>query len=335
MSCSKLRYSTQWIALRANACAIAGDCQRRNRKFPTGTYLCGECRSWHLTSKSGNQIPPWERKRARRRGDRTRLPKGGGIDASRAGACRRERRRRRPRAVGRFGVPLSVACSNFQITTWELGGAHGQRGPRVQDPGQPDLFSSSAEPRLGLRLGQMQWPDPGLLPVNHANGSVRDQVWQDLVSSRAPLVLAGFASITKIVELVAAASRKSNSGSVRVLLGTEPFTTERVAFGSHRRPSRMRCASSGSAARGLAAACPRRWCRRSRHSRKEVRGALRPRAVAAAREDLRRGPGGDDRVEQFHRRRAWPSVGGERPVRAGRRTGAIQRRRPKVAQNYW
>ena len=107
-----------------------------------------------------------------------------------------------------------------------------RRGPRLQDPGQPDLFSSSAEPRLGLQLGQMQWPDPGLLSVNHANGSVRDHVWQDLVSSREPLVLAGFASITKIVELVAAAARKPDSGSVRVLLGTEPFATERVAFGS-------------------------------------------------------------------------------------------------------
>ena len=62
-----------------------------------------------------------------------------------------------------------------------------RRGPRLQDPGQPDLFSSTAEPRLALRLGQMQWPDPGLLPVNHANGSVRDQVWQ--VRSAAAMAL--------------------------------------------------------------------------------------------------------------------------------------------------
>ena len=71
-----------------------------------------------------------------------------------------------------------------------------------------------------------------VLPVNHANGSVRDHLWQDLLSSRAPLVLAGFASISKIIELVAAAARKPDCGSVRVLLGTEPFATERVAFGS-------------------------------------------------------------------------------------------------------
>ncbi|WP_182113852.1 MULTISPECIES: SNF2-related protein [unclassified Actinotalea] len=95
-----------------------------------------------------------------------------------------------------------------------------------------DLFSSTPEPRLNLRLGQMSWPEPEGFPVNHAGAHVRDHVWSDLTDSRTPLVLAGFASIAHIVELVAATAHKPQPGQVRVLLGTEPFATERVAFGS-------------------------------------------------------------------------------------------------------
>lgn len=107
-----------------------------------------------------------------------------------------------------------------------------KRGRARQNLEQPDLFSSTPHRGLGFRLGHLQWPDPTMLPVNHAGGHVQDQVWQDLLSSRAPLVLAGFASITKIIELVAAAALKPHPGSVRVLLGTEPFATERITFGS-------------------------------------------------------------------------------------------------------
>ncbi|WP_020143459.1 SNF2-related protein [Terracoccus sp. 273MFTsu3.1] len=97
---------------------------------------------------------------------------------------------------------------------------------------EPDLFSSAPEPQLSLLLGRMRWPDPTLFPVNHFGSRVRDQVWRDLVSSQSPLVLAGFASITKIIELVAALGHKPEPRSVRILLGTEPFATERVSFGS-------------------------------------------------------------------------------------------------------
>ena len=107
-----------------------------------------------------------------------------------------------------------------------------RRGRTQPGPAVPDLFSSTPEPRLSLRLGQMTWPASEAFPVNHAGAHVRDQVWRDLTDSRSPLVLAGFASIAHIVELVAAAAHKSEPGQVRVLLGTEPFSTERVAFGS-------------------------------------------------------------------------------------------------------
>ena len=31
----------------------------RGLKAPTGAYLCGPCKRWHLTSKSPTQTPPW------------------------------------------------------------------------------------------------------------------------------------------------------------------------------------------------------------------------------------------------------------------------------------
>lgn len=85
---------------------------------------------------------------------------------------------------------------------------------------------------MSLRLGHMRGPDPTLFPVNHSGSRVQDLVWRDLVSSQSPLVLAGFASITKIIELVAALGHDPEPASVRILLGTEPFATERVSFGS-------------------------------------------------------------------------------------------------------
>ena len=57
-------------------------------------------------------------------------------------------------------------------------------------------------------------------------------MWADLASSRDPLVVAGFASIAKLVELVADHAKLPDPGRVRLLLGTEPFGTDRVSFGS-------------------------------------------------------------------------------------------------------
>jgi len=68
--------------------------------------------------------------------------------------------------------------------------------------------------------------------VNHAQGRVRDQVWADLIATSEALVVAGFASIAKVIELVAAHAQRVDPSHIRVLLGTEPFGTERVDFGS-------------------------------------------------------------------------------------------------------
>ena len=65
MSCSKRPYRTQRMAICAMR-AIVHKCQGQDVKVPTGAYLCSECRCWHLTSKSGTQRPPWDKRRAAR-----------------------------------------------------------------------------------------------------------------------------------------------------------------------------------------------------------------------------------------------------------------------------
>lgn len=48
MSCSKLPYRTQWMALRAMR-AIGRKSSRPGAVVPIGAHFCSECRCWHLT----------------------------------------------------------------------------------------------------------------------------------------------------------------------------------------------------------------------------------------------------------------------------------------------
>ena len=98
--------------------------------------------------------------------------------------------------------------------------------------GQGDLFSVESQPLLRHELAAQDWPEVSRFPVNHASARVRDLVWEDLMSSRDVLIVAGFASIAQLIELVGKRVNTSKPGQVRLLLGTEPFSTERVTFGS-------------------------------------------------------------------------------------------------------
>lgn len=97
---------------------------------------------------------------------------------------------------------------------------------------QADLFSTASDPQLGPMLAGLDWPDLSGFPVNHPGSSVSSPVWGDLTSSEDPLVVAGFASIGKIIELTADVASRHSTPRLRVLLGTEPFSSQRVTFGS-------------------------------------------------------------------------------------------------------
>lgn len=105
------------------------------------------------------------------------------------------------------------------------------RRPRGGRDQGPDLFAVSGSPQARLRLSSRQWPPGAVFPVNHARATVGAGVRADLEWSPHPLLVTGFASIARLIEFVAARPAEV-AGQVRLLLGTEPFTTQRVTFGS-------------------------------------------------------------------------------------------------------
>jgi SNF2-related domain/Helicase conserved C-terminal domain len=108
--------------------------------------------------------------------------------------------------------------------------------PRIRKPpvGQNDLFSSDPEILVGPGLAAMSWPPQERFPVNHPRAHVRDVLADDLLASSAPLLIAGYSSIAELVELVAGwrRARGDPPGTVRLLLGSEPFPSRRTYFGS-------------------------------------------------------------------------------------------------------
>jgi superfamily II DNA or RNA helicase len=102
----------------------------------------------------------------------------------------------------------------------------------VPSEGQPDLFSLDLARENLDRLGTFAWPDPGRFPVNLRGRTVRQVVWADLVDSEHPIVAAGYASIAQLIDLIAAWDGASHrrGAQVRVVLGSEPFDTDRTSF---------------------------------------------------------------------------------------------------------
>lgn len=100
--------------------------------------------------------------------------------------------------------------------------------------GQADLFSVDPGGYVLETLASLGWPTADQFPVNHTGARVRNLVWNDLVSSESPVIVAGFSSIAELVDLIADWDRKPHSAhaKARVLLGTEPFTSSRSSFAS-------------------------------------------------------------------------------------------------------
>jgi hypothetical protein len=107
--------------------------------------------------------------------------------------------------------------------------------PRRHEPHerpQADLFSVDPSSYLPTVLADRSWPEQSRFPVNHAAAHVRQYVWTDLVTSPNPIIVAGFSSIGQLIDLAAAWVTKQADGSMHLLLGSEPFTTERSNFAS-------------------------------------------------------------------------------------------------------
>ncbi|MDM7855810.1 SNF2-related protein [Cellulomonas alba] len=108
---------------------------------------------------------------------------------------------------------------------------NGRRRRGWVDNTVPDLWTAVGTQQSRLTLSRMSWPAPSRFPANHASSHVDSILRPDLMASSAVLAVVGFASIEQLVELVAARSADPRDG-VRVLLGWEPFISQRVSFGS-------------------------------------------------------------------------------------------------------
>ena len=99
------------------------------------------------------------------------------------------------------------------------------------DNPQADLFSVDPTSYVPMNLSERSWPSQHRFPVNHALATVSHPVRDDLVGSEHPMVVAGFSSLDEFIALTAAwSARQPGSGTLRLLLGTEPFATQRTSF---------------------------------------------------------------------------------------------------------
>lgn len=106
-----------------------------------------------------------------------------------------------------------------------------RRATSGADDPQADLFSIDPTSYVPMRLSEMTWPSQERFPVNHAQANVSRPVRDDLVAATDPIVVAGFSSIDEFISLAATWSKSHPAGgSLRLVLGTEPFTTARTSF---------------------------------------------------------------------------------------------------------
>jgi len=88
-----------------------------------------------------------------------------------------------------------------------------------------DLFSAASGTDPEFRA--LDWPTPGRFPLNVNRQKVRDQVLADLRASRGPLIVAGYASLDRLIDFIAECAEDSR---IRLLLGFEPFPSRRASF---------------------------------------------------------------------------------------------------------
>jgi len=100
-----------------------------------------------------------------------------------------------------------------------------------------DLFSIDPDSYVSFGLAALRWPDQSRFPINVGKTHVGDMVRTDLSSSEQPLLIAGYSSIVALVDLVSGwrHDKAHGTGTMRLLLGSEPFASRRPHFASARK----------------------------------------------------------------------------------------------------
>lgn len=99
-------------------------------------------------------------------------------------------------------------------------------------PAQQDLFQVDRSSRQAERLRTLPWPAQERFPVNRPGARVRDVVWDDIAGSPDPLLVVGYSAIAEVIHMVSDWLQHKHDGTVRILLGTEPFASSRHHFRS-------------------------------------------------------------------------------------------------------
>lgn len=99
-----------------------------------------------------------------------------------------------------------------------------------------DLFSIDPDSYISFGLAARSWPEQSRFPINIGKTHVADMVREDLLASERPLLVAGYSSIASLIDLVSGwrLNRSQRPGTMRLLLGSEPFPSRRPHFASAR-----------------------------------------------------------------------------------------------------
>lgn len=108
---------------------------------------------------------------------------------------------------------------------------------------QLDLFGVGPDGQSNNQVEQSYtWPDPQRFPLNAKGQSVGQVVLEDLSKCSQPLIVAGYASLDRLIDFVSNLAPLDTERIVRVVIGVEPFESRTHSFVSagHAFPEEVR-----------------------------------------------------------------------------------------------
>ena len=101
----------------------------------------------------------------------------------------------------------------------------------MDNPAQISLFDQPEEQETSLE--HLQWPEQDRFPINLGQRRVDGAVLADLAEEGNPLIVTGYASLARVIDLVGV---KKAGAVTRILFGAEPFGTSRSSFAVGEQP---------------------------------------------------------------------------------------------------